>query len=469
VRFNTKGSGVHHLLSRLGWVAASVGVLALAASCGGSDLTLPSEFSPAAISKEEGDGQTGAAGAALSDSLGVKVVDRQGVGVPNAPVAFTIDGELPGAAVTPDVARTGSDGMARARWTLGAVSGTQAVIAEVVGADGLSVRFEAEVGSGDAANIAVADGNNQTGAVGTELANPLVVLVTDQFGNPVTNVRVDWDADDGSVDPSSSETGDDGRASASWVLGSSTGPQTATASSADLNGSPVSFTATAGAGSADELVRVSGNNQSGRAGQKLDEPLVVRLVDRLGNGISGRPVSWVIGAGGGTIPSLSTTTGGNGQAQTSWTLGPNPGVNTLTAVVSGVGVVTFSATATMSGGGGGGGGGGGSSDPSQLKFRVQPSDAQRDKKISPPVQVEVLDRDGNRVTDETLEIKLELLGDRGELKGDDDHHTQSGVATFGDLKVDEEGTYRLRASADGLPSVTSDQFRISHRGDHDDD
>jgi hypothetical protein len=96
-----------------------------------------------------------------------------------------------------------------------------------------------------------------------------------------------------------------------------------------------------------------------------------------------------------------------------------------------------------------------------LAFRVQPSDVEEDEEIRPPVEVVVLDRDGDRVTDEELEIKLELRGDdKGKLKGDRNERTQSGIATFDDLKVDKEGDYRLRASADGLPSVDSDQFEV---------
>jgi hypothetical protein len=291
--------------------------------------------------------------------------------------------------------------------------------------------------------------------VGTALSAPLVVEATDQFGNPVADVRVEWDAQAGSVDPSSAQTGADGRAETSWVLGSSTGLQTATAASEDLEGSPVTFTSTAVPGSADELVRVSGNNQSARPGQELDEPLVVRLVDGQGNGISDRAVSWVVGVGGGSVSSTTSTTDGDGEAQARWTLGPSTGTNTLNAVVSGVGFVGFTAVATNSGG----------SSPDRLRFRVQPSDTEKDQEISPPVEVEVLDQDGNRVTDEEIEIKLELSGDEdGKLKGHDKERTRDGVATFDKIKVDEEGDYRLRASADGLPSVDSDQFEV-----HDDD
>lgn len=454
-----------HRLShrRLGSLGAALGAVALWAGCGGSELTLPGDTGPADITKIGGDNQTGAAGTPLTTPLVVKVINKLGEPVPNQRVAFAPDGDPPGASVIPGEVSTDSEGLASAQWVLGAPSGTQAVIARVVGVDGLSVRFEAVVGSGSAAKIEAADGDNQSSAVGTAVANPLVVLVTDQFGNPVPAVSVEWDAQAGSVDPGSTTTGPDGRAETSWVLGTSTGSQTATASSSGLNGSPVTFTGTAIAGSADRLVPVSGNNQSAGPGQELDAPVVVRLVDRQGNGIPDRPVSWVIGAGGGSVASTTSITDERGEASARWTLGPAVGTNTLNAVVSGVqaGVVGFTATATSGGGGGGGGGGG--SGPTRLEFRVQPSDVEEDRLITPPVEVVVLDQAGNRVTEGRHEIKLELTGDDGELKGDRSQRTESGVASFDDLKVDKDGDYRLRASADGLPSVDSDVFHVRKR------
>jgi hypothetical protein len=94
---------------------------------------------------------------------------------------------------------------------------------------------------------------------------------------------------------------------------------------------------------------------------------------------------------------------------------------------------------------------------------VQPSNTREKKTISPPVEVEVLDPDGNRVTSQEIEVKLDLIGDRdGKLGGDTRQRTESGVARFTDLKVEREGDYRLRASADGLPSVDSDRFEVQH-------
>ena len=447
------------LLRRFGLNGAFLGALIALVGCGGSELTLPIDGSPATISVFDGDNQDGSVGAALQDSLTVEVTNRRGDPAPNQRVTFRLEEDIAEAEVTPE-ATTNSSGLAQAQWVLGATVGPQAVIASVEGV-AETARFQATAGPAEPQRVALHGGDGQEAPVGTAVPNPLVVLVTDQFGNPVANVEVDWSAEDGSVDPRSSTTGSDGQAATSWVLGSSRGPQTATASSGQLSGSPVTFTATAVAGSASRLVRVSGDDQSGAPGQELGQPLVVRLVDKDGNGVPGRAVSWVIGIGGGSVGSASTTTDDDGESETRWTLGPSSGPNTVSAVVSGVGFVRFSATGTGGGGGCGGGGGGGGSSPSRLEFVVQPSDTEEDERMSPPVQVAVLDQNGNRVTDREIEVNLDLIGDDdGKLKGHRTEKTRSGVATFEDVEVDKEGEYRLRATSDGLPAVESNEFEI---------
>lgn len=446
---------VHRLSGRLGSFVAAFGALAVLAHCGGSDLTLPSETIAASISKVNGDKQSGSPGWPLPESLAVKVTDSRGAAAADQRVSFQLDTDAPGAEVSPTEARTGADGLARARWVLGSSAATQAVVAGVVGS-GLKVRFEASVGSGDAVHIEAVTGDGQRGSVGSALADPLVVRVTDQFGNPVANVSVEWDAAGGSVDPPASTTGADGQATMRWTLGSRVGSQTATASSGTLDGSPVTFTATAAAGSADRLLQVSGDNQSANPGAELPEPLVVGLVDRDGNGVSGRAVTWVVGAGGGSVASSTSTTDGDGKATARWTLGPASGTNTLNAVVSGVGVVGFTAIA--------------GSQPAQLAFRVQPSATKEGSKISPAVEVEVLDAAGHRFTGRDIEIKLEMTGGHdGRLSGHKTEHTRSGVATFSDLSVNRRGTYRLHATADGVRAADSDRFDVHSKGGGDGD
>ena len=449
---------MQQLFRGLGRLGVPLCTLFLLARCGGSDLTLPSETAPADLALVDGNNQNGTAGQPLTKPIVVKVTDRRGQPVPRQKVAFALVTEAPGAEVIPDTAETDVNGMAEARWTLGSVSGTQRVVARAVGLDGLEVSFDAVVGSGGAARIEAVSGDDQTAAVGTAVGDSLVVRVLDPFGNPVAGVAVEWDADQGSVDPGSVTTGSDGRAATYRILGSAAGSQTATASSAGLEGSPVTFTSHAVPGSADKLVRVSGNDQSARPGAELPDPLVVRLVDSQGNGVPGRPVSWVVGAGGGQVESSNSNTDGDGEARTRWTLGSS-GSNTLNAVVSGVGVVTFTALATNGGSGGGGGG----AEPTRMEFLAQPSNTKQKRTITPPVEVVVLDQDGNPVTSQQIEVKLDLIGERdGGLKGHTRKGTESGVATFSDLKVEREGNYRLRASADGLPSVDSDGFEVQH-------
>jgi hypothetical protein len=445
-------------VNRLSGLLGSFGVvLATLAGCGGGDLVLPGNGIPADL-VVGGDNQTGLAGSALAESLEVKVVNDRGDPLSGHTVAFAVDPDAPGARLDPESVRSGRDGIAQSLWTLGATSGTQGVVARVTpggSAPPLEIRFTALVEAGAARALVRGSGDSQSAEAGTELGEPLVVTATDEFGNPVGGVSVDWTAEDGSVDPASSVTGSDGRAQTSWTLGSGTGSQSATASNRDLNGSPVGFTATARAGGADRLARVSGDDQSALGGAALEDPLVVRLVDRAGNGVPNRAVSWVVATGGGTTEPGTSSTDDDGLASTRWTLGAGEGRNTLNAVVSGVGVVGFTATAT-------GGGGGGGGEASRLEFLVQPSDTEEDREMSPPVEVMVLDQSGNRVTDRDFEVKLELIrnDDRGKLKGRRTQRTQAGVARFSDLEVDRDGEYRLRTTTDGLPSIESDRFEV---------
>lgn len=446
-------------------------VAAALLGCGGSDLTLPADGAPAAITMVNGDNQVGAAGSPLAAPLEVRVVDGRGDPVPNQSVAFTLDSDAPGAQLTPEVTNTGPDGTAGATWTLGSTSGIQRVVARVAGvgvSDALTVSFSASVAAAGAEKLAMVSGDDQTARVGTAVQDPLVVVVTDRFGNPVAGAAVEWNAAEGSVDPASATTGEDGRASTSWVLGDATGSQAATASSVGLEASPVGFVAHALPGSADRLMKVSGEGQSAQAGTEVPDPLVVRLIDAAGNGIPSRPVTWVVAGGGGSISPVTSTTDQGGNASARWTLGSSSGTNTLNAVVSGVGVLAFSAMATNPGGGGGGGGPGGGGDvsPSRLEFRVQPSNVRQGKKISPAVEVVVLDAAGNRFTDRDIDVKLELRGDATSgLTGDTSERSHSGVATFSDLKVEHPGDYHLHATADALPSVDSNPFHVSgHRG-----
>jgi hypothetical protein len=66
--------------------------------------------------------------------------------------------------------------------------------------------------------------------------------------------------------------------------------------------------------------------------------------DAFGNGVVGVTVTFAIASGGGTLTGGTAVTGTGGVAiGPAWTLGPTPGVNTMTATLSGVGQVLFTA------------------------------------------------------------------------------------------------------------------------------
>jgi hypothetical protein len=98
---------------------------------------------------------------------------------------------------------------------------------------------------GSPAAVTAVAGDAQTGTPGQALPGTLTVLVADSAGRPVPGVSVTWSVEDDGGTPGavSSVTGADGRATASWTLGSYIGSWSATARVGDLD--PVVFHATA--------------------------------------------------------------------------------------------------------------------------------------------------------------------------------------------------------------------------------
>ena len=91
------------------------------------------------------------------------------------------------------------------------------------------------------------------------------------------------------------------------------------------------------------LAIVSGNNQSAEVGTALANPLVVRVNDQNGDPIAGVSVAFAMT--GGTLSSASETTGSNGRASVTLTMPATEGAVTVTASVSGLADVMFTATA----------------------------------------------------------------------------------------------------------------------------
>lgn len=317
------------------------------AACGGDGLTLPPEGEAAHITVIEGSPQSGPVGSTLDTLLLVQVTDTRNQPVAGATVVFSFPNATDGEAA-PTSATTDSEGRASSTLTLGSTPGTvtgKAAVPVDAGIRLVEASFTVTAVSDDAAGIAHVSGDGQSGPVNSTLPAPLVVQVTDRFGNPIPDVTISWTfTGGGSVSEASTVTGANGQASVTRTLGGAAGQQTTLATVDGLVGSPVTFTHTATAGSATGVVKVSGDGQSALVGTELTDPLVVQVLDALGNPIPNRPLTWVTGDG--SVNPQNTTTDPQGFASTRWTLGLTPGAKTANAVVSGLQAATFNATAT---------------------------------------------------------------------------------------------------------------------------
>ena len=327
------------------WAPALLLALAAAGACGGDSLMLPQDGEPAALVVLGGDGQVDTVGHPLRDSLIVRITDHGDRPIRYQPVRFLPDQGTIGARIIPDVPETDADGRARALWVLGTVAGPQTIQARVVRPGGeLTAEFHAAAVAAAPDTVQRSSGNAQAGVVGSALAQPLVALVTDRYGNPVSGVTTTWSVvGGGSVTPTTSVSGSDGLVTARRTLGPSPGAQQTIVSAPGLKGSPLGFVQTANLGQPARLIAESGDGQSGMPGQPLASPLVVRLVDALGNAIAGQAVTWPVATGGGAISAAGLTTDAGGRASATWTLGPVAGANVVVPSSGGF-TATFTAT-----------------------------------------------------------------------------------------------------------------------------
>jgi len=195
-----------------------------------------------------------------------------------------------------------------------------------------------------ATRVQTISGGGQTGAVGEPLADPVVVRSVDQGSSPVPGVGVTFAASgDGSVSATTVTTGEDALASVTWTLGTTSGAQTLGAA---VNGAgQVQIGATAVAGPPAEIGKVSGDGQTAPIDVALTEPVTVAVTDVYGNPVAGGTVTFTVTGGGGSVSPAQATTGEDGTAAATWTLGSDLGENTLTAEASGLAPVAFTATA----------------------------------------------------------------------------------------------------------------------------
>lgn len=94
-----------------------------------------------------------------------------------------------------------------------------------------------------------------------------------------------------------------------------------------------------------KVLRLSGDDQTGMFGQPTPVAPTVLVIDADNRPVAGVPVTFFILKGGGAMSSGSQTTGANGAASVTWTLGNGFGVKELRATAGALGSVIFTARA----------------------------------------------------------------------------------------------------------------------------
>ncbi len=289
-------------------------------ACGGDNLLLPSSGQPSRIEVVSGNGQIGTVGQPLGNPLVVLVTDPENRPVPEVEVAFIAPAD---AELTPnDTVLTGPDGKATVGYKLATVSGEQTIEARaepVVLSASLTTTFSQTAEPESATQLVMAAGDGQTAEVQTALEDSLAVKAVDRFGNGVAGIEVAWEANGGAVSPTSVVTGADGRAATEWTLGDRPGSYRTTASAADLEGSPVAFTATGIAPPSPQLVVVTQPSANASAGVPFTRQPVLQLQDAVGAPLllADVAVTVQIASGGGSLGG-STTARSNAEGRVSF-------------------------------------------------------------------------------------------------------------------------------------------------------
>ena len=302
--------------------------------------------------------------------------------------------------------------------------------------------------------IEIAGGDGQVAPVNGPLPQPLVVKVTDEAGDPVEGVTVQWNAQGtGDVSPATSATGADGRASVSRSLGGTAGQQTTTASVAGLQGSPVTFTATATDGLTPTLAITTQPSGASRSGVVLAAQPVIQLKDGAGMDMAKRGVTVtaaLAGADGTLEGDRSVTTDAAGIASfTDLAVTGDDGDYTIVFTAPGFVEVASAPIAIGT--------------PS-LAIKTQPSAAAvSGTALEQQPLIQLVDGTGANETSSGVIVTAALVGGSGGLGGDLTRPTGAGgVATFADLVITgDPGDYTLKFTAPGYGQRVSSAITVT--------
>jgi hypothetical protein len=309
---------------------------------------------PTAISAVSGSGQTDTATAKLRDALVVRVIDSHD----NPTTGVAVDWSVTsggGSVQQAQMTTLAPDGTSSVRFTLGRSVGTNAVTATLHGLDA-TVTFQATASAANPAKLTMVSGNNQIREKGHTLDSDYVVKVSDNYDNPASGVAITWaiTGGGGTLSASTATSAANGLGSTRSTLGPTNIVQSVKATLSSWPKVPaVTFFSTGITPTPPApptpppppptpvLVLVSGGEQAIGAGATLSAPIVVKAIDAFGHPLVNETITFAVTSGGGSVTPTTMATNALGLAQTSWTVGPTDGPQTMIASAAFTNTVVF--------------------------------------------------------------------------------------------------------------------------------
>jgi hypothetical protein len=232
----------------------------------------------------------------------------------------------------------------------------------------------------------------------------LSVTVNDEDGEPITGETVTWRSSNANV----------ATVSAGLVTAVSVGTADITAT---VGGASVTVPVTVSQAAAIVAI-VSGDDQTGIAGEQIADALIVQINDRLGTGVPGISVTFEVIGGGGSLGNTGATSGADGQASSTWTLGTAIGNNEVeVSIAGGAAAARFIAT--------------GVAGPPDVVSVAGGDNQLAAVSTAVPVAPAVLVEDANGNAVEGVDVTFAVASGGGSVTGEAAVTGATGVATVG--------------------------------------
>ena len=259
---------------------------------------------------------------------------RSGNSVAFAGVPVTYAVTAGGGALSAANTTTNANGRAESILTLGPDAATNTVEVSVAGIQE-KLTFNAE-GIRSPMTLEIISGNGQQGPPGAALDRTVCggserPIRQSSPGHRGHVFGHEWR---GTLSATSVTTDANGRAKSTLTLGPNPGTNIVVAAVTGVQAQRT-FSAEA-VRSPKSLEIISGNNQQGLPGSALEKAFVVEVRDQSDELLPGAQVTFSVTAGGGTLSAITVMSDSNGRAESTLTLGPNAGTNTVTVSVSGI-------------------------------------------------------------------------------------------------------------------------------------